>query len=106
MDIAQMMQQAKAMQDKMQDMQAKMADVEVEGSAGGGIVKAVVTCKGECRSIVIDEAAIKPEEKEMLEDLIKAAVNDAKSKSDEKLAEETQKMMKELGIPPGVQLPL
>lgn len=106
MDIAQMMQQAKVMQDKMQEMQEKLADVEVEGQAGGGLVKVIITCKGECKSIAIDDSTMDLNEKEMLEDLVKAAMNDAKSKSDQKLAEETQKMMTELGIPPGTQLPL
>ena len=106
MDIQQMMQQAKVMQDKMQEMQEKLADVEVEGEAGGGLVKVVITCKGVCQSISIDDSTMDLNEKDVLEDLIKAALNDAKSKSDQKLAEETQKMMTELGIPPGTQLPL
>ena len=106
MDIQQMMQQAKVMQDKMQEMQAKLADVEVQGEAGGGVAKVTMTCKGECQSIAIDDSLMDLNEKDMLEDLIKAAINDSKSKSDQKLAEETKKMMEELGIPPGTQLPL
>jgi hypothetical protein len=106
MDIAKMMQQAKVMQDKMQEMQERLADVEVEGSAGGGMVKVIVTCRGECKSITIDPSLMKPEEKEMVEDLTKAALNDARSKGDRMMAEETQKMMQDLGLPPGMQLPL
>lgn len=99
MNIQKMMQQAKQMQDKMQVLQEKLADVEVEGQSGGGVVQVVITCKGETRSISIDESLIVASEKDMLEDLIKAALNDAKSKADETMAEETQKMMSEMGLP-------
>ena len=105
MDIQQMMQQAKAMQDKMQAMQEKLGDVEVEGTSGGGVVTVVATCKGEVRSVKIDDSLMDLNEKDVLEDLIKAAINDAKNKADQKLADETQKMMSELGLPAGVQLP-
>lgn len=106
MDIQQMMQQAKAMQDKMQEMQERLADEEVEGTSGGGVVTAVMSCKGECKKITIHESLMDYNEKDVLEDLVKAAINDAKSKSDQKLADETKKMMESLGIPPGVELPL
>ena len=101
-----MMKQAKMMQDKMQAMQEKLGDQEVEGTAGGGLVKAVTNCKGETKSISIDDSMMDLNEKEVLEDLIKAALNDAKSKADQKLADETKKMMEELGLPAGMQLPL
>jgi DNA-binding YbaB/EbfC family protein len=100
MNIAKMMQQAKAMQEKMGTMQEKMASVVVEGTSGGGLVKISMTCKGQCQSISLDDALLK-DDKQVLEDLIKAAINDAKGKADAKLAEETQKMMSELGLPPG-----
>ncbi len=106
MNIQQMMQQAKVMQDKMQEMQGKLGDEEVTGSAGGGVVSVIMTCKGEARGIKIDDSLIDLNEKEVLEDLIKAAVNDAKSKADQKLADETQKMMSDMGLPAGMQLPL
>ena len=102
MDIQGMMQKAKAMQDKMQDMQEQLADQEVEGASGGGLVSVIMTCKGEARGISIDESLLKVEEKEVVEDLVKAALNDAKSKADQKLADETQKMMSDLGLPPGM----
>ena len=105
MDIQQMMQQAKVMQDKMQEMQEKLGEVNVEGTAGGGLVKATISCKGEARGIAIDDSLMNLNEKEVLEDLIKAALNDAKSKADQKLAEETRKMMSDLGLPAGAQLP-
>ena len=106
MKIQQMMQQAKVMQDKMQEMQEKLGDVEVTGTAGGGVVTVTITCKGEARSVAIDDSMMDLNEKDVLEDLVKAAINDAKAKADQKLAEETQKMMGELGLPEGVKLPL
>lgn len=106
MNIQQMMQQAKVMQDKMQEMQEKLGDVEVTGTAGGGVVTVTITCKGEARGITIDDSMMDLNEKDVLEDLVKAAINDAKAKADQKLAEETQKMMGELGLPEGVKLPL
>ncbi len=101
MNIAKMMQQAKAMQEKMQTMQTKMESVTVEGASGGGMVKVVMTCKGNCVSIAIDPSLMKVEEREITEDLIKAAINDARAKGEAKIAEETQKMMAEVGLPPG-----
>jgi nucleoid-associated protein EbfC len=99
MNIMKMMQQAKAMQGKMADMQAKMESVIVEGASGGGAVRVQMTCKGSCVSVAIEQSAL--DDKEMAEDLIKLAINDAKAKADAKLADETQKMMSELGLPPG-----
>ena len=101
MNIQKMMQQAKAMQDKMQVMQEQLANQTVDGEAGGGMVKVTITCKGECKSITIDPSLMAADVKEVLEDLIKAALNNAKAKADGKLADETQKMMKDLGIPAG-----
>ncbi len=101
MDIQKMMQQAKVMQDKMQAMQEKLGDMEVKGSAGGGVVNVTATCKGEVRGIKIDDSLMDLNEKEVLEDLIKAALNDAKAKADLTLAEETKKMMQEMGLPAG-----
>ncbi|MFA5593291.1 MAG: YbaB/EbfC family nucleoid-associated protein [Micavibrio sp.] len=102
MNIAKMMQQAKAMQEKMQTLQTHMEGLTVEGSAGGGLVRVVMTCKGSCQSISIDPSLLKEDEKEIAEDLLKAAINDAKGKADVKMAEETQKMMADLGLPPGM----
>ena len=105
MNIAKMMQQAKVMQDKMAEMQEKLGEMEVEGTAGGGLVKVTMTCKGEVRSLNLDESILVPSEKEVIEDLIKAAMNDGKSKADAKMAEETQAMMGDMGLPAGTQLP-
>ena len=103
--MQQMMQKAQAMQKKMEGLQEQLADVEVEGTSGGGLVKIVMTCKGAMRSIVIDPSLIKPDEKDILEDLIKAACNDARAKGDAKMAEETQKAMGDMGLPAGFKLP-
>jgi len=105
MNIQQMMQQAKVMQDKMQQMQAELSNKEVHGSSGGGMIQVTMTCKGECRALTIDPSLIKEAEKEILEDLIKAAVNDAKQKADTTLAEETRKMMQDMGLPADTNLP-
>lgn len=102
MNVMKMMQQAKAMQEKMQVMQEKMGHETVDGASGGGMVKITMTCKGQCQSITLDPSVVVASDKDMLEDLIKAAINDAKAKADTKMADETQKMMKDLGLPPGM----
>ncbi len=101
MNIMKMMSQAKAMQDKMKDMQERLGHVIVEGAAGGGAVKLTMTCKGQCQSVTIDPSVIKADDKEMLEDLVLTAVNDARAKADSYMANETEKMMSELGLPAG-----
>lgn len=106
MDMQQIMQQAQEMQQKMQSLQDQLANVEVHGQAGGGMVKVTMTCKGSLEAITIDPSVIDPSDAPMLEDLIKAAVNDAKGKIDQTIADETQKMMQEMGLPAGMQLPV
>lgn len=105
MNIAKMMQQAKAMQDKMQTMDAEMANIMVEGTSGGGMVKIVMSAKGHCKSVSIDPSIIKVDEKDILEDLVMAAINDGKGKGEAYVAGETQKMMSGMGLPAGVKLP-
>ena len=105
MDMMKMMQQAKEMQDKMMQMQADLENVEVEGQSGGGMVTVRMTCKGHMRGIKIAPECITPEDPEMLEDLIVAAVNDAKAKGDQKLADETKSMMSSMGLPADIKLP-
>ena len=101
-NIQQMMQKAQVMQKKMAALQAELADVEVSGSAGGGLVRVVMTCKGALRDIAIDPSLVVASEKDMLEDMNKAACNDARAKADQKMAEETQKAMSDMGLPPGM----
>lgn len=104
-NMQQMMAKAQAMQKKMEEVQQRAGGIEVEGQAGGGVVKVVMTCKGEMRSVNIDSSLVVADEKDMLEDLIKAACNDARAKADAKMAEETQGAMGSMGLPPGFKLP-
>lgn len=104
-NMQQMMAKAQAMQKKMEEVQQRAGEIEVEGQAGGGVVKVVMTCKGEMRSVNIDSSLVVADEKDMLEDLIKAACNDARAKADAKMAEETQGAMGSMGLPPGFKLP-
>lgn len=106
MNVQEMMKQAKVMQDRMQQMQAELADVEVMGESGGGLVKVTMTCKGEVRNIEIADEVVNPQDKETLEDLVVAAMNGARQTADQKMADETQKMMQELGLPSNMELPM
>ncbi len=81
-DLSGLMKQAKEMQEKMNQAQAEIAEMEVEGASGAGLVKVTLTGKGEMRRLAIDPSLINPEEVEVLEDLILAAFNDAKRKAD------------------------
>ncbi len=104
-DIMGMMSKAKELQSKMQEMQEQVSLIEVEGSAGAGLVKLVVTAKGDLKSIAIDPSLLKPEEAEILEDLIVAAHSDARGKSEKIMAEKMQALTGGLGLPPGLKLP-
>lgn len=105
MNLQKMMKQAQEMQNKFTALQEELGQREMEGSSGGGMVKAVVSGKGELRKLDIDPKIIDPEEKEMLEDLVIAAFNDAKAKMDEAANAEMQKMTSGLGLPAGIKLP-
>ena len=104
-NIARLMKQAQEMQSKMAEMQAKLEAVEISGAAGGGMVTATLNGKGDLRGIKIDPALIVPADIEVLEDLIVAAVNDAKTRVDANANEEMQKLTGGLQLPPGMQLP-
>ena len=105
MDMTKMMQQAKQMQDRMMKMQHDLGQEIVVGESGGGLVKATMTCKGEMKGIEISPEAIDPTDPSILEDLVVAAVNDAKAKADQMLADRTKKMMESMGLPGDIQLP-
>lgn len=105
MNIQKMMKQAQEMQGKMQEVQERVGAMTAEGSSGGGLVKVVMTCKGMVTSINVDTSLVKEDEVEVMEDLIAAAVNDARGKADTIMAEETQKAMQEMGLPAGMDLP-
>ncbi len=104
-DILGMMSKAKELQSKMQDMQAEVANIEVEGSSGAGLVKVVMTAKGDLRKLSIDPSLLKPEDVEILEDLIVAAHKDAKDKAEALAAEKTKALTAGLPIPPGFKMP-
>ena len=104
-NLGQMLKQAQEMQTKMQEMQERLAEAELTGASGGGMVSVTMTGKGEVRRVQIDPSLIVPDDREVLEDLIAAAVNDARQKVDAFTQEETQKIMGGLQLPPGVKLP-
>jgi hypothetical protein len=105
MDIMKMMKQAKQMQERMGSLQEEIAELTVEGSAGGGMVSVTLSGKGEMKGLKIDPSLAKAEEVEVLEDLILAAHQDAKSKAEALLQEKTQEMMGGLGLPAGFKMP-
>ncbi len=104
-NLSQMMKQAQQMQAKMAEMQEKLEAMEVEGSSGGGMVRVRLSVKGSMREIKIDPVLLNPAEVEVLEDLILAAVNDARARGETMAAEEMQKLTGGLQLPPGLQLP-
>jgi DNA-binding YbaB/EbfC family protein len=102
----------KAAQEAAQNIQAQMADaqgtldkIEVEGAAGGGLVKVRATAKGRILGVEIDESLLAPSEKQMVEDLVAAAINDARAKADAAGNEQMSKMTAGLPLPPGFKLP-
>ena len=93
------------MQTKMAEMQQRLVDVEITGSAAAGMVNVVMNGKGEMRKVKIDPTLIIPDEAEVLEDLIVAAQNDARAKVDAYMQEESSKMMGGVELPPGFKMP-
>ncbi len=104
-NIGQIMKQAQQMQTKMAELPEQLAGLEVSGSAGGGMVQVTMSGKGELRGVKIDPSLANPDDVEVLEDLIMAAANDAKSKVEARVQEEMQKLTGGLQLPPGMQLP-
>jgi DNA-binding YbaB/EbfC family protein len=104
-DISQIMRQAQAMQAKINEAQKKLEAMEVEGSAGGGMVKLTLSGKNALVSISIDPALMVAEEREILEDLVKAAHEDARRKLEEAQNEEMKGLSGGLGILPGFKMP-
>lgn len=105
MDFMGLMKQAQEMQAKMAEAQLELENVTVEGEAGGGLVRVTLTAKGAMKAISIDPSLVKPEEKEILEDLILTAHMQARSKADEVMAEKMKAMTGGLQLPPGFKLP-
>ncbi len=104
-DMAGMMKKAQEMQGKMAEMQEEMHNIMVEGEAGAGLVKATCTAKGELKGLDIDPSIFNGDDKEVVEDLILAAIKDAQAKASERAAEEMGKLTEGLGLPPGMKLP-
>lgn len=104
-DLMGMMKQAKQLQEKMQQMQEEVAGLSIDGASGGGLVKVTVNGKNELKSIRIDPSLLKPEEVEILEDLVVAACGDARVKAEAELARRMQAMTGGFGLPPGMKLP-
>jgi DNA-binding YbaB/EbfC family protein len=104
-DISQIMRQAQAMQAKINEAQKKLEAMEVEGTAGGGMVKVRISGKNAMLGLTIDPSLLKPEEAEIVEDLVKAAHDDARRKLDEAQNEEMKGLSGGLGILPGFKMP-
>ncbi|EMD82936.1 YbaB/EbfC family nucleoid-associated protein [Pacificimonas flava] len=104
-NIEDIMKAAQGVQEEMNKAQAKLDTMEVTGEAGGGLVTVRATAKGRILGVSIDESLMTPGDKEMVEDLVTAAFNDARGKADAKSAEELGKMTSGLPLPPGFKLP-
>ena len=104
-NIGNMMKHAQQLQKKMAEVQEKLNLIEVEGISGGGLVKVTATAKGEIKRITLDDSLMKPEEREITEDLIVAAINDAKQKGETKAQEKMKDITGGLPLPPGMKLP-
>ena len=104
-DLMGLMSKAKEMQSKMQEMQADIEALTVEGTAGAGVVTVTLTGKGTMQSLKIDPSLFKEDDVEILEDLILAAHNDAKSKVEAAVAEKTSELTAGMPLPPGMKLP-
>jgi DNA-binding YbaB/EbfC family protein len=104
-DFMGMMKQAQELQEKMQSLQSEIAEMEVTGTSGGGLVTVVVDGKGGLKGVKIDPSLAKPDETEILEDLIVAAANDARAKAEAQAEEKMKSLTAGLPLPPGMKLP-
>ncbi len=103
-NIGQLMKQAQMMQENMRRMQEQLASLEVEGQSGAGLVKITMTCKHDVKRISIDPSLV-GDDKEMLEDLVAAAFNDAARRVEQTVAEKMGSVTAGMGLPPGMKLP-
>lgn len=104
-NLGQMMQKAQEVQQRLGEMQATLAQAELHGQSGGGMVQITLSGKGEARKVKIDAKVVDPADTSMLEDLVMAAINDARAKVEAHVESETQKIMGGMILPPGVKLP-
>ncbi len=104
-NLGNMMKQVQEMQAKMADMQARLDEMAVTGQAGAGLVKVTLNGKNLMQSIEVDDSLMKPDEKEILEDLLMAAYNEARAKVDQLVAEQMKDVTGGMALPPGFNLP-
>ncbi|EQB03349.1 DNA-binding protein [Sphingobium quisquiliarum P25] len=104
-DLNEILGMASRVQEELQRAQENLDKIEVEGAAGGGLVKVRASAKGRIVGVSIDDSLLAPSEKQMLEDLVAAAFNDARKKADEASSAEMSKMTSGLPLPPGFKLP-
>ena len=104
-DMAKMMKQAQEMQSKMTDMQDELHNIMVVGESGAGLVKATASAKGELKALDIDPSIFNGDDKEVVEDLILAAIKDAQTKAAERSQQELSKITESLGLPADIKLP-
>ena len=104
-DMAKMMKAAKDMQDRMQQMQASLDTITVTGESGTGLVRATATAKGDLTALEIDPSIFVPSEKEVVEDLILAAIKDAQRKAQDRMQAEMARITQDMGLPADMKLP-
>ncbi|WP_026606461.1 YbaB/EbfC family nucleoid-associated protein [Methylocapsa acidiphila] len=104
-DMLGLMKQAQAMQEKVQEIQSEMERSEVEGESGGGMVRVVLSAKGQLKRVNVDAQLLQPGEKEILEDLIVTAHEDARKKAERLMDEKMKSVTAGLALPPGMKLP-
>jgi DNA-binding YbaB/EbfC family protein len=104
-DMAKMMKQATEMQGKFTALQDELTRIEVSGESGAGLVKATATAKGDLTGLTIDPSIFNAEDKEVVEDLILAAIKDVQARAKERQAAEMSRLGESLGLPPGTKLP-
>lgn len=105
-NLGQMMKQVQELQSRMEEMQARLDTLMIEGQSGGGLVKVTLNGKGVMKAISVDASLLKPDEGEIMEDLIVAAHADAKGRMEARLADEMKELTGGLPLPPGFQFPL
>ena len=104
-NLGALMKQAQDMQEKMGEMQERLAGIEVDGSSGAGLVQVTLSGKSEMRGVKVDPSLMKPDEAEVLEDLIVAATNDARARLETRMQDEMSTVTGGLQLPPGFKMP-
>ncbi len=104
-NISQLLKAAQNAQARMAELQEELGRITVEGQAGGGMVRVQLTARGELKAVSIDPSLLKPEEREILEDLIVAAHQNARAAAEERMKAEMARLASEMGLPPGMGLP-